>query len=164
MKNVAKNVAKNIANRTLKTAACTLVAAASFLTTATAPAHAQDKAALMAKGEKVYKAYCQTCHQANGKGLSTIYPSIAGSDYIKAKGLQDVVDGVVNGRSGEMIVDGKKYNGVMAPIPASYTDEDVAAVVTFVMNSWGNPGGIATLADVKKARKAKAGASKRVKA
>ncbi len=119
---------------------------------------AQDKAALMAKGEKVYKAYCQTCHQANGQGLANVYPPVAKSDYIKAKGIYDVIDGVVNGRKGPMTVNGKQYNGVMTPIPSTYTDEDIVAVVTYVMNSWGNPGGIATVADVKKARKAGAAA------
>jgi len=115
-------------------------------------AQSQDKAALMAKGEKVYKGYCQTCHQANGQGLANVYPPVAKSDYIAAKGMKDVINGIIWGRSGEMVVNGKKYNGVMTPIPSNYTDEDIAAVATYVMNSWGNPGGVATVADVKKER------------
>ncbi|MFY7998456.1 MAG: c-type cytochrome [Candidatus Kapaibacteriota bacterium] len=115
---------------------------------------ADDKASLMAKGEKVYKGYCQTCHQANGQGLASVYPPVAASDYIKKNGIKDVALGVLWGRNGKMTVNGKEYNGVMAAIPSNYTDEDVAGVVTYVMNSWGNPGGTITTAEVTKLRKA----------
>lgn len=121
---------------------------------ATLNIQAQDKAALMSKGEKVYKAYCQTCHQATGAGLANVYPPINGVDYIKKNGVKEVLSGVLWGRSGPMTVNGKNYNGVMTPIPANYTDEDVAGVVTYVMNTWGNPGGIVTTAEVKKVRAA----------
>lgn len=119
----------------------------------TTSAFAQDKATLIAKGEKVYKAYCQTCHQATGQGLSTVYPPLAGSDYIKSKPKKDIISSVVNGLKGEITVNGKKFNGVMVPLPKNYTDEDAAAVITYVYNSWGNPGGVVSVAEVKAARK-----------
>jgi mono/diheme cytochrome c family protein len=115
--------------------------------------YAQDKAAQMVKGEKIYKSYCQTCHQANGQGLSTIYPAVAGSDWIKSKPKALIVSSVVNGLNGEITVNGKKYNGVMNALPSNYTDDDAAAVLTYVYNSWGNPGTIVSAADVKAARK-----------
>lgn len=114
---------------------------------------AQDKAALMKKGETVYKGYCQTCHQVGGKGLSTVYPPLAASDYIKSKPKKEIIGSVVNGLKGEITVNGKKFNGVMVPLPKNYTDEDAAAVLTYVLNSWGNPGGVVTVAEVKAARK-----------
>jgi len=116
--------------------------------------HAQEKDALMKRGEKIYASYCQTCHLANGQGISTVYPPISSSDFIKARGITNVALGVLWGRSGEMLVNGKRYNGVMAPMPTSYTDEDVAAVVTFVMNAWNNPGGIMRTDEVKRLRAA----------
>jgi mono/diheme cytochrome c family protein len=119
----------------------------------TATSSAQDKATLVAKGEKVYKAYCQTCHQATGQGLSTVYPPLAGSDYIKSKPKKEIISSVVNGLKGEITVNGKKFNGVMVPLPKNYTDEDAAAAITYVYNSWGNPGGTVTVAEVKAARK-----------
>ncbi len=129
------------------------ISAVLFVGTAFTPTvHAQDKAAMMTKGEKVYKAYCLTCHQANGQGLASVYPPVASSDYIKTKGIKDVILGVLWGRNGKLTVNGKEYNGVMNPIPSNYTDEDVAAAVTYVMNSWGNPGGTTTAAEVKKVR------------
>jgi mono/diheme cytochrome c family protein len=130
-----------------------LVLTISLAIGSTATTSAQDKAALITKGEKVYKAYCQTCHQAAGQGLSTVYPPLAGSDYIKNKPKKEIISSVVNGLKGEITVNGKKFNGVMVPLPKNYTDEDAAAVITFVYNKWGNPGGVVTVAEVKAARK-----------
>lgn len=113
-----------------------------------------DKAALMKRGQAVYTEYCKTCHQANGQGLSTVYPPLAGSDYIKTKGAKTVTDNVVNGLKGQITVNGKKFNNVMTPLPAKYSNADAASVITFVLNSWGNNGGIVSEADVKKVRKA----------
>ena len=113
-----------------------------------------DKAALMKRGQVVYTEYCKTCHQANGQGLSTVYPPLAGSDYVRTKGAKVVTDNVVNGLKGPITVNGKKFNNVMTALPAKYTNADAAAVITFVLNSWGNNGGIVSEADVKKVRKA----------
>ena len=118
----------------------------------TASVKAEDKAAQIAKGEKVYKAYCQTCHQANGQGLSTVYPPLAGSDYIKSKPKKEIIKSVTNGLKGEITVNGKKFNGVMVPLPKNYTDDDAANVLTYVYNTWGNPGGVVTVAEVKAVR------------
>jgi nitrite reductase (NO-forming) len=114
---------------------------------------AQDKAALMAKGQKVYNEYCKTCHQANGQGLGTVYPPLAKSDYLKNTPMAQIIKEVVNGKSGKIKVNGKEYNGVMAPLPKKYTDEDIAGVITYVYNSWGNSGPVVKPADVKKHKK-----------
>ncbi len=114
---------------------------------------AQDKAALMAKGQKVYNEYCKTCHQANGQGLGTVYPPLAKSDYLKNTPMATIIKEVVNGKSGKVKVNGKEYNGVMAPLPKKYTDEDIAGVITYVYNSWGNSGPVVKPADVKKHKK-----------
>lgn len=113
---------------------------------------ADDKAALMAKGQKVFTEYCKTCHQANGQGMPNVYPPLAGSDYLKSTPKGTVAKEVVAGKTGKVKVNGKEYNGVMAPLPAKYTDEDVAAVLTYVYNSWGNPGGTFSAKDIAKVR------------
>jgi len=126
-----------------------LVLFAAFTTTSLA----QDKAALMAKGQKVYNEYCKTCHQANGQGLGAAFPPLAKSDYLKNTPMAQIIKEVVNGKSGKMKVNGKEYNGVMAPLPKKYTDEDIAGVVTYVYNSFGNSGPVVKPADVKKHKK-----------
>lgn len=114
-------------------------------------ASAQDKA-LMAKGQKVYNEYCKTCHQANGQGLGTVYPPLAKSDYLKSAKKEVIIHEVMFGKSGKVKVNGKEFNGVMAPLPSKYTDEDVAGVISYVYNSFGNKGPAVTPADVKKVR------------
>lgn len=109
---------------------------------------AQDKA----KGEKTYKAYCQTCHQANGQGTPGVYPPLAKSDYLTSQSKEKVIQSVVFGLSGEITVNGKKFNGVMNPLPSNYTEKDVADVVTYVYGSWGNSGTSVSEADVKAAK------------
>jgi len=118
-----------------------------------APAEAADKAVAvhaaevsakslderMADGGKIYSAHCAACHQANGQGLAGAFPPLAESDYL-ADGPGVAVTAVLNGLSGPITVNGNDYNAVM-PNLSYLSDSDVADVVTFVMNSWGNPGG-----------------------
>ncbi len=109
---------------------------------------AQDKA----KGQKLYTEYCKTCHQDGGKGLSTVYPPLAGSDFLKAKPKGEIIKYVTGGLKGEITVNGKKFNGVMNPLPVKYTDKDVADILSYVYGNWGNPGTVISAADVKKFR------------
>jgi nitrite reductase (NO-forming) len=111
--------------------------------------------ATMDRGAKVYKGYCSSCHQANGQGLSTIYPPLAKSDWLKNTPKEKVIEAVVYGLKGPITVNGKKYNGVMNPLPTNFKDEDIAAVITYVYNSWGNPGTVVTVADVQKVKAAR---------
>lgn len=124
----------------------------SVLTLASATA-AADKAALMKRGQAVFGEYCKTCHQANGQGLGTVYPPLAKSDYLKNTPMPQIIKEVVNGKSGKLKVNGKEYNGVMAPLPKKYTDDDIASVLTYVYNSFGNSGPVVSAADVKKHKK-----------
>ena len=81
---------------------------------------------------------CFVCHQQNGEGIPGQIPPLAMSDYLMAD-KERSIRGVLLGQSGEMIVNGKKYNGIM--IPLNYlSDEDVANVLTYVRNSFGNKG------------------------
>jgi len=104
----------------------------------------------LANGQKLYQAHCIACHQANGQGLKGAFPPLAGSDYL-AQGPAAVVSAVINGLSGPITVNGVEYNAVM-PALSYLSDSDVADVVTFVMNSWDNPGGEVNAAEVAAAR------------
>ncbi len=117
---------------------------------AEAPAVAGVPAATMQRGKQIYESYCKTCHQANGQGIPGVYPPVAKADYLQNK--QQTIHALVFGLSGPITVNGKKYNGVMPPAP--YNDEDIAAVLTYVYNSFGNPGGIVTAEEVAAVRKA----------
>lgn len=104
----------------------------------------------MASGANLYGAHCAACHQANGAGLGGAFPPLAGSDYL-ADGPGPVIETILNGLSGPITVNGKEYNAVMPNL--SYLDDSEAAdIVTYVMNSWGNPGGEVKPAEVAAAR------------
>lgn len=96
-----------------------------------------DLKASIARGQEVYLAACAQCHQAEGQGVENVFPPVAKSDYLMAdvkRSIQQVIEGV----SGEMVVNGKTYNGIMPA--AELTDEQVSDVLNYVRNSFGNKG------------------------
>ncbi len=107
-------------------------------------------------GRNLFGMHCAACHQAEGQGISGAFPPLAASDYLATDGIDMVIQTVVNGLSGPVTVNGVEYNSVMPPLPY-LGDAEVADIATFVMNSWGNPGGEATPAQVAAARGGEAG-------
>ncbi len=109
-----------------------------------------DLASQIAAGETVYQTYCAACHQPNGQGLAGAFPPLADSDYLLADKTR-AINTVIGGLSGEITVNGKTYNAVM-PNMSYMKDEEVANVVTYVMNAWGNKGYQVSTAEVMAAR------------
>lgn len=104
----------------------------------------------ISKGEKIYMTNCAACHQASGKGLPGAFPPLVESDYF-AEDAMVVVENIINGLSGPITVNGVNYNAVM-PSLAYLSDSDVADVVTYVINSFGNKGGEVSAAQVAASR------------
>jgi nitrite reductase (NO-forming) len=103
------------------------------------------------KGKAVYMQTCFVCHQPNGIGVANQIPPLAKSDFLAGLTKDDYIRGVVMGRNGEITVNGKTYNGTMVPL--NYlTDEQIANVLTYVRNSFGNTGDAVSIDDVKKVR------------
>ena len=96
-------------------------------------------------GKALFAGTCSTCHQANGEGMEGVFPPLAKSDYIKAdpKRLPTIM---LHGLTGAVKVNGKDYNSTMPPM-SQLTDDEVANIATYVLNSWGNPGGRVTKAE-----------------
>jgi mono/diheme cytochrome c family protein len=104
--------------------------------------------ASIAEGKLVYEDLCITCHMADGKGVTKAFPPLANSDYLK-KNQKKSIAAVKNGMSGEITVNGVTYNSIMAPLGLS--DKEVADVVNYINNSWGNSyGKIVTVEQVAK--------------
>src|SRR5688572_29127322 len=99
---------------------------------------AADDAASIARGQPLYLANCSMCHGVTGDGIKNVYPPLAKSDWL-ATNRQGVVRAVVAGLSGDIAVNGQIYRGQMPPVMLD--DSQTADVLTFVLNSWGNPGG-----------------------
>lgn len=102
-----------------------------------------------ANGEKVYQANCVACHQSEGEGVEGVFPPLANSDYLMAD-KNRAIKQIINGSSGEMVVNGITYNTVMPPQPLN--DEEVKDVMNYILNAWGNNGGEVTLEEVKAQR------------
>ena len=97
----------------------------------------QSGESLMELGGTVYKRNCQACHQANGQGLGAAFPPLAGSQWVN--GSPERLSAIVlYGLSGEIEVQGKTYRGAMPSFKGKLSEEELAAVTSYVRNSWGN--------------------------
>ncbi len=108
----------------------------------------------IAAGKALFAGTCSTCHQPEGQGIPGVFPPLAKSDYIAAdpKRIPNIV---LHGLVGAVKVNGMDYNSNMPPM-GQLTDDEVANISTYVLNSWGNPGGRVTKAEAAKIRQAKA--------
>ncbi|MDR3404304.1 MAG: copper-containing nitrite reductase [Chthoniobacter sp.] len=106
-----------------------------------------NKEIQMEKGKRVFLQTCFACHQPTGLGLPGVFPPLAKSDYLMADKSRSIM-GVIKGNSGPMKVNGLDYNGVMPPVMLN--DEQIANVLTYVRNSFGNEGEAVTVEEVSK--------------
>jgi len=105
------------------------------------PAKVWDAKDLLARGEKVYAANCVACHQASGKGVTGAFPALDGSKVVNgAKADQMAL--VLNGKAGTAMASFKQLS-----------DTDLAAVLSYTRNSWGNKAGEVQPSEIRQARK-----------
>ncbi len=95
-------------------------------------------AARIDRGKARFLGTCSTCHMLEGQGLASVFPPLANSDFLMAD-RERSIHLVLAGLSGPIAVNGVTYNNVM-PGFANLTDHEIADVLTFVRNSWGNQG------------------------
>lgn len=100
-------------------------------------------------GKQIYGQTCIACHQAEGQGIPNAFPPLAKSDYLNAD-VDRAIEAVLFGLSGEITVNGEKYNSIMTAQMIS--QEEVANVMTYVYNSWGNNKTVVTPEMVKKVK------------
>ncbi len=93
---------------------------------------------LTEKGKELYALNCQSCHQENGQGVSGQYPPLAGSDYEGFQTAEGHATIVLKGLNGKIVVKGEEYNGAMSAYSGLLTDAQIAAIVTYERNAWGN--------------------------
>ena len=125
--------------------------------TVAAKAHAAGtltKEDQIAAGKQLFTGTCSVCHQPNGEGLANVFPPLAKSDYLAANPKRAIAI-VTHGLTGKVTVNGHEYDSVMPPM-AQLTDDEVANILTYVLNSWDNPGGQVSKEEVASER-AKAG-------
>lgn len=102
-------------------------------------------------GAAIYQRTCVTCHMANGEGIPNTFPPLAKSDYLADK--EKTIHQVIKGSSGELIVNGQKFNNTMPP--QQLNDEEIAQVLTYVYSAFGNGGTVTVTPEEVKAARAK---------
>ena len=125
------------------------------------PEHLTGQArAQFVEGQKIYfrEGHCVTCHQPNGKGLDPAFPSLEKSPWVQGDS-ERLVKLAMYGLMGPLELNGKKYDGQvpMTPFAGMLNDKEMASVLTFVRNSFGNKAEPITVEQVKKVRDANPG-------
>lgn len=109
--------------------------------------------ASMAKGKVVYNNICATCHMADGLGVQRMNPPLNQTTYVLGDKTK-LISIVLNGFSEDVEINGERYSNTM-PAHDFLKDDEIANVLTYVRNSFGNKASAITLADVKKVRASK---------
>ena len=103
------------------------------------------------KGKEVYDANCLACHQIDGSGVPMLTPPLVNAEYVQGDKVR-LINVVLKGLQG-VEVNGEMYDNPMPPL-AHLSDEDIAAVLTYVRNNFSNKAGPIKKEEVAAARKA----------
>lgn len=85
---------------------------------------------------RLYRNTCQVCHQPGGAGAGA-FPPLANSDWVQG-GEQRLIRVMLNGLTGPVTVNGKEYNSVMPGLGHQLSDEQIAAILTYIRSEWEN--------------------------
>ncbi len=88
-------------------------------------------------GARLFAATCQVCHQVTGLGVPNQFPPLVGSEWVLGNEDRFVMI-VLHGLVGEIEVEGETFNGAMPTLGPTFTDDELAAVASYVRRSWGN--------------------------
>lgn len=113
-----------------------------------------ETAAQLKLGKVTYETFCVNCHQANGGGAAGIAPPLADSEWVLAAGPNRLIRIPLMGLNGPIKVKGVDYNMNMLAIGAggAMSDEQIAAVLTYVRNAWGNKASAVSVEAVRKVK------------
>jgi cbb3-type cytochrome c oxidase subunit III len=127
-------------------AACSSSSSNSTSSSAGTSTSSPAKSTATASGAAVFNTNCASCHQADGKGGATA-PALAGNALVTGTASK-VIHIVKDGLTGSVSVNGKTYNGMMPAWKGVISNDDIAAVITYIRSSWGNKASAVTSAQV----------------
>jgi mono/diheme cytochrome c family protein len=101
-------------------------------------------------GKRLYASKCAACHQATGLGIAGAFPPLVGAEWVMGdeKTLSNIL---LHGVVGELEVKGVKYQGAM-PAWNTLSDDEIAAVLTYIRSDWGNKAAPVSAATIKAQR------------
>ena len=104
-------------------------------------------------GKQLFTTACQSCHQASGQGLPGVFPPLAGAEWVKGDPAV-LAQIVLHGVSGPIKVAGAQYNSMMPPFGKQFSDAELAAVLSYIRDAWGNGAAAIEVAAIQAAREA----------
>jgi len=107
--------------------------------------------AAMELGSKIYRQHCAQCHQPQGQGSGTAWPALAGNPTVTAPSPVNAIRMVLDGGYAPATAANPRPHG-MPPFGQILNDSDIAMLVSYIRNSWGNEAGGVTALEVKRAR------------
>jgi mono/diheme cytochrome c family protein len=108
----------------------------------------------MVVGKRLFTANCVACHQATGQGVAGQFPTLVGSEWVLTEGWHGdnhLVKILLHGLQGPIQVKGDTYNGAMPPWK-QLKDDQIASILTYIRNEWGNSASPITAEQVAKIR------------
>ena len=98
---------------------------------------ADGQGSLITTGASLFESNCMTCHQANGSGIDGAVPPLVASRYVTGP-AEVPVQILLHGISGAITVAGNEYDGRMPHFGETLSDREIAAVVSYIRQQWGN--------------------------
>jgi mono/diheme cytochrome c family protein len=115
------------------------------------PVSARDPA--MQRGQAIYNHQCAACHTAGGEGIVGLFPRLSGAPLVQQSQATSLIRAVLEGARA-VATDGAPTGPAMPSFAWKLSDAEVAAVVTYVRNSWGNAAPSVSASDVRNMRQA----------
>jgi mono/diheme cytochrome c family protein len=109
-------------------------------------------AATMKRGELIYTQTCLPCHQSDGSGVSGLNPPLKNSPYVTGEQIK-LIGIIINGLSDGVQINGDAYTNPMPPLGGTLNDNEIADVLSYIRNSFGNKAGKISADQVKAQRK-----------
>jgi len=109
-------------------------------------------AAAMKRGEVIYAKTCLPCHQADGSGVSGLNPPLKNSAYVTGESAK-LISIVINGLSDGVQINNEDYTNPMPPLGSTLNDNEIADVLTYIRNNFGNQAENISAEQVKAERK-----------
>lgn len=102
-------------------------------------------------GQVVYQKYCLTCHQVDGSGVPNLNPPLQQTKWVLGSKAV-LIEQVLKGSKGKVEIEGETFHNAMPPLGQTLTDQQIADVLTYVRNSFGNKASRVSVAEVKVVR------------
>jgi mono/diheme cytochrome c family protein len=104
----------------------------------------------ISRGKTVYASYCLACHQADGSGVPNLNPPLIQTEWVTGS-KSTLIDMILKGSRGKVEIDGETFHNTM-PAQAHLTDLQIADVLTYIRNNFGNKASSVSAAEVKAER------------